>query len=143
MTDFRSMYDSKFLYAFDLKGRDVTATIASVKKIKIKNADKTENKPVVYFKESKEDPPRGLVLCKTNARTIAAMYGNEIEGWIGKRITLFPTMVDAFGKPTEAIRIKPMMPSKSAKAGEFAEPETLDGPEAPEHAGAREPGEEG
>jgi hypothetical protein len=132
-TDFRSMYDSNYLYAFDLQGRDVHVTIKEVKAAKVKNADKKEQrKPIVFFRESKD--PRGLVLCKTNGKTIAALYGNAIEGWIGKRITLFPTMVDAFGQTVEAIRIRPIAPKSTARPGEFADTEDAPTPESPEAA---------
>lgn len=141
MPDFRSMYDSNYLYAFDLKGRDVTVTIRDVRAVKVKNSEKEEKKPIVYFKESKD--ARGLVLCKTNGKTIAQMYGNDTDAWIGKRVTLFAAMVDAFGKTVEAIRIRPMIPKASAKGGEFSDAPLAPSPEAPEHAEVREPGEDG
>lgn len=144
MPDFRSLYDSNWLYAFDLKGREVTVTIREVKAVKVKNSEKEERKPVVYFKESHD--ARGLVLCKTNGKTIASMYGNMTEAWVGKRVTLFAANVDAFGKTVEAIRIRPLIPQKSAKGGEFADAPEMPTPEAPEHAGMdepREPGQDG
>jgi hypothetical protein len=145
MPDFRSMYDSNYLYAFDLKGRDVTVTIKEVKAVKVTNAQKKEQKkPLVTFKESKD--ARGLVLCKTNGKSIAAMYGNDTDAWPGKRITLFAAMVDAFGATVEAIRIRPLIPKPSAKGGEFADAETMPAPEAPDHAEldeSRQPGMEG
>lgn len=142
MPDFRSMYDSNFLYAFDLKGRDVTVTIKEVKAVKVTNAQKKEQKkPLVTFKESHD--ARGLVLCKTNGKTIAAMYGNDTDVWPGKRVTLFAAMVDAFGATVEAIRIRPMVPKSSAKGGEFAEAEMMPSPEAPDHAEVNEPREPG
>lgn len=145
MPDFRSMYDSNYLYAFDLKGRDVTVTIKSVAAAKVRNADKKEQKkPIVFFRESKD--PRGLVLCKTNGKTVAAMYGNDTDAWIGKRVTLFATNVDAFGQTVEAIRIRPMIPKATAKVGEFADAPEAPAPEAPDHAEVdepREPGQDG
>lgn len=141
MPDFRSMYDSNWIYAHDLKGRDVTVTIRETRVGKVKNATKEERKPVLYFKESKD--ARGLVLCKTNAKTVASLYGNETDNWTGKRVTLFPTTT-TFGKDTvDCVRIRPAIPKAASKAGEFAEPDEMPTPEAPEHAGAREPGEEG
>ena len=142
MPDFRSMYDSNYLYAFDLQGRDVTVTIANVKAAMVKNSEKeAQKKPIVFFRESKD--ARGLVLCKTNGKTIAAMYGNDTDGWIGKRITLFSATVDAFGKSVDAIRIRPTIPRAKAEPGSFAPVPGAPAPEAPEHAGAREPGEDG
>lgn len=144
MADYRSMFDANYLYSFDLKGRDVTATIKEVKVGKLKNAQqKEERKPVIFFAESKDK--RGLVANKTNCRTIAAMYGNDVDAWIGKRITLFPTQCDAFGKPADCIRIRPIIPTKGKSAGEFAEAQVMPPPEAPEHAdmNEREPGSDG
>lgn len=116
MTDYRAMYDSLYIYAFDLKGRDVTVTIKEVKAAKLRNANQPETKkPVIWFVESHDN--RGLVLCKTNARTIATLYGNETDAWVGKRITLYPTRVDAFGRETDAIRIRPSIPPEGKKAG--------------------------
>jgi hypothetical protein len=138
MADFRSMYDSSWIYAFDLKGRDVTVTIKEVRAAKIENGrergeKKTQRKPVLFFKESKDQ--RGLVLCKTNGKTIAAMYGNDTDAWIGKRVTLFPTVTDAFGQSNvECIRIRPKAPDKAKAPGEFADVPEMPAPESPEHA---------
>lgn len=134
MPDFRSMYDLNYLYAFDLKGRDVTVTIREVKAAKIKGADqKEQKKPIVFFAESKDQ--RGLVLCKTNAKTIASLYGNDTDAWRGKKVTLYPAQVSAFGQQVEAIRIRPSIPSAKSKSGEFAETPEAPAPEAPELIG--------
>lgn len=148
MPDFRTMYDANYIYAFNLGGKDVTLTIARVEAAKVKNADKKEQKkPIVYFKGaqvSKELPyGRGLVLCKTNGKTIAKMYGNNTDEWVGKRITLFSAMVDAFGQTVDAIRIRPTVPKATAKGGELEDAPEVPAPEAPEHAEIREPGEDG
>jgi hypothetical protein len=144
MTDFRSLYDSNYIYAFDLKGKDVTVTISEVRAAKVKGTDgKEQRKPILFFKESHDK--RGYVSCKTSSKAIAGLYGNDIEGWIGKRITLFPTVTDAFGKSNvECIRVRPTKPTKDRPAGEFAEVAAAPTPEAPEHAetAGREPGEE-
>jgi hypothetical protein len=141
MPDFRSMYDSNYLYAFDLKGRDVTVTIKEVRAAKVMGTDgKSQKKPLVFFKESHDN--RGLVLCKTNGKTIAAMYGNDTAGWVGNRVTLFPTTTEAFKQTVDCIRIRPQVPNKGKPTGEFAEAPEAPAPEAPEHAEVdeREPG---
>lgn len=143
MPDFRTMYDRNYLYAFDLQGRDVTVTVKEVRAAKVKDTEgKEQKKPIVFFKESHDD--RGLVLCKTNGKTIAALYGNLTETWIGKRITLFPTTTAAFGQTVECIRVRPKEPQKGKAAGEFAEPSEAPTPESPDHAelNEREPGDE-
>lgn len=132
MADYRSMYDSQWIYAFDLAGRDVVVTIGEVKAALVKDSEgKAQKKPVVFFRESKDK--RGLVLCKTNGKTIASLYGSDTDKWIGRKITLFPTQVSAFGQTVDAIRIRPTLPK--GKGGDFAETPSMATPEAPELAG--------
>jgi hypothetical protein len=144
MTDFRSLYDSNYLYSFDLKGRDVAVTIKEVKGAKVKGADgKEQRKMILYFKESHDG--RGYVAPKSAVgKVIAGMHGNNIEDWPGKRITLFPTQCEAFGKIVDCIRVRPTVPAKTKAAGEFAEVADAPMPEAPDHAEVteREPGDE-
>jgi hypothetical protein len=48
-----------------------------------------------------------FVLNKTNANAIAEALGEKkAVNWTGKRITLFPTQCDAFGKTADCIRVK-------------------------------------
>jgi hypothetical protein len=48
-----------------------------------------------------------MVLNKTNARTIRRHHGNEMDEWSGKKITLFRSTCDAFGKKNvPCIRVK-------------------------------------
>jgi len=48
-----------------------------------------------------------MVLNKTNARTIRRHHGNEMDDWPGKKITLFRSTCDAFGKKNvPCIRVK-------------------------------------
>jgi len=111
--DVRSMYDKEFLYAYDLQGRDVTVVITRVTQGKlVGTGGKSSKKPVLYFK-GKE---KGLGLCITNARTIAAIYGGfDAEKWIGKAITLFPTTTQFGGQTVDCIRIRPAKPGRDAK----------------------------
>jgi hypothetical protein len=63
-------------------------------------------KPVMYFQKAK----RGLIVNRTNWRAVADLYGDESDNWIGKRIVLAPAMVDAYGKQTKAVRVRPTRP---------------------------------
>ena len=63
-------------------------------------------KPVLYFKGKKS----GLVLNKTNGRTIAAAYGPDSDMWVGKAIILYPTETDFGGKRVPCIRCKSPAP---------------------------------
>ena len=102
--------------ADDLEGDEVTLTIASYIIKEFEQEDKktgehyTQRKPIVSFKET----DKTLVLNKTNRDAIAYGLGTkEMDEWVGKKITLFPT-VTSFGNDTvPCIRIRV---SKTAKA---------------------------
>lgn len=131
------MFDSQWLYAHDLLGRDVVVTFARVVAARVKDSEgKEQKKPVAYFKESKDN--RGLVLNKTNCKVVAALYGAETDKWIGRRVTLFPTTTSAFGQTVDCIRIRPTVPPTKGKSGDFAETPELTSPEAPDLAGVHE-----
>lgn len=129
-TDVRSLYEKEFLYSYDLQGRDVTLTIERVVQGKLVGVGgKSNKKPVVHFREGK-DPKKGLGLCITNARTIAGICGSfEVEKWVGKRITLYPTTTEFGGKTVDCIRIRPEAPKGAA-------------PRSASPAPAREPGDD-
>lgn len=128
--DVRSMYDKEFLYAYDLQGRDITVTIAKVTQGKLVGVGgKSSKKPVIYFK-GKE---KGLGLCITNARIIAAIYGGfEVDKWVGRSITLYPTTTTFGGATVDCIRIRPTKPGKGTPVDESPD-------EVPP---AREPGDD-
>lgn len=108
MPDYRTFFDRDYLGAFDLEGKDVTVTIARVEGVELapQKGRKKAHKPACFF-EGKE---KGLLLNKTNAKQIAALYGNKTEGWIGKRITIFPTTTDMAGETVECLRVRPRAP---------------------------------
>lgn len=108
MPDFRTMYDNEFLYHFDLPaGRDAVVTIAKCVPGEVTGkGGKKSKKPVLYF-QGKE---KALALCKTNGRTIATLYGNDVAAWGGKKIALYATTTQ-FGPDTVGcIRIRPSVP---------------------------------
>ena len=111
--DVRKMYDKEFIYAYDLEGKDVTVTIASVKGGELTGTGgKKTKKPVVYFEGTK----KGLGLNITNARTIAGLYGSfDSEKWIGKKITLYPTQTQFGSQTMDCIRIRNVVPKGKAE----------------------------
>jgi len=114
--DFRSMYSADYLGAWDLDGKDVTATIGRVvaKEI-IGEGGKTDRKPVVYFRRADgTESPKGLILNKTNGRTVASLYGPKVEAWVGQRITLYPATTSVGGRTTDCIRVRPIKPAAEA-----------------------------
>lgn len=110
-THWKSMTERSFIYAFDLAGKDVHVKIAKVVAGELTAAGgRKSKKPLVYF-DGKEKP---LALNATNAKTIATLYGNYVEKWIGKWITLYPTTTEMAGETCEAIRVRPVAPSGKA-----------------------------
>lgn len=101
-------FPSKYLKSGDLpENGDLALTIKEVSLETVGQDADAEQKPIVYFDET----DKGMVLNKTNALTIANLYGPETSGWTGKRIALFATEVDFAGKQTLAIRVRLRAPA--------------------------------
>jgi len=125
------LFPNAYLSADDFRGADVTMTIARLTVEDLRtNGGSTEKKPCLYFVEIEDKHKRGrmddnkkLVLNKTNAKTIAAMYGNETDDWVGKRITLYPTTTK-FGRDTvDCIRVRPSKPRAAQARKQNREPD--------------------
>lgn len=132
MTHWRDMMDSDYLFAADLRGKDRTVTIAKVTAGQlVGSGGKKTRKPLVYFAESSTGKPLGMNT--TNCRTVATLYGNDTEGWIGKKITLYPTTTSVGGETVECIRIRPRKPSGGEEKRRVTEMQSSE----------REPGSDG
>jgi hypothetical protein len=94
------------------------ADLETEKKLRIKSVteeqvgEKKEQKLVVWFTNDKH----GLVLNKTNNRTIRGEFGDECSGWTGKIVVLFPTTDEFRGKMVPVLRVR-IPPPKQATAG--------------------------
>ena len=117
-----SDYDkSKYLRAEDLK-RDTKFRIKAVTEELFEKDGKTEKKPVLWF----TNDDRGLVLNKTNNRTVRGAFGDVPAGLIGKIIIVFPMMTDVRGKMTPALRVR-IPPPKQAAAAAAPQPPVTSG----------------
>lgn len=136
MTHWKSLMDRKYLFAFDLEGKDRTLTIERVVagELEGEKGRKTK-KPLCYFAESKSGKP--LALNATNSKAIAKLYGNDIEGWVGKRITLYPTTTEMGGETVECIRVRTRVPPEPRGRSVEPAPNETQAPEP------REPGSDG
>ena len=92
-------FPSNYVKASELQGKDCPVTIKEVKMEKVGD----DQKPIVYFIGS----DKGLVLNKTNANTIMAMYGGDTDMWTGKPIVLYAADVEFQGKMVQGIRVRP------------------------------------
>jgi hypothetical protein len=131
MSDYRSMYEGTYLGAWNLvneKGEKVEpiVTISSVEAGTITGeGGKKSKKPLIHF-EGKSLP---MVIGKTVGKTIAGMYGTEVNSWVGKRIQLYATTTQFGGQDRDCIRVRPTPPTETRGKPQPGKP--------------REPGEEG
>ena len=103
---------SKYLRAEDLKA-EKKFRIKAVTVEVVGNGRKEEEKLVVWFTNDK----RGLVLNKTNNRTLRGAFGDDTSAWPNRIIVVFPTMVDMRGKMTPALRVRMPAPKQTGTAG--------------------------
>jgi len=103
------LYPSKYVKAADLRGKDVVVVIESIEPRHelVSQGNKREQKPVFNL----AGKAKQFICNKTNAKTIAKIYGNDPRQWIGKAITLYPTTVRAGGTEHECIRVRSEAPA--------------------------------
>ena len=108
MTKWKDLYGSEYLRAEDLSEKGSTATIVAVEQDVMESDDDAGNpqakkSAVVTFKETKTRWAVNVI----NRTCLEAMFGEEIESAIGKRVTLHSDLCEVkgkyFGKP--AIRV--------------------------------------
>ncbi len=98
---------SPHLEALDLGdkiGDERTLTVAGVE-IREVGQEKVRRGVVLFI-----EFPRGLVLNKTNSRTIADLWGSDTGKWIGKRITLYRSETAFQGKTVACVRVRDQRP---------------------------------
>jgi hypothetical protein len=90
MVNVNDVYGGKYLNAKKVTSeklwrKPLTISLVELEEFKKLNedTDETEDKLVVSFKETEY----GLILNKTNANTLAEMYGDESDDWIGHKVS--------------------------------------------------------
>lgn len=121
------LFPNDYVSAAEFAGKDYTLTIREVKIEGVQTDDGKESKPVLFFVETKKK----LILNRTNSESIATMYGGAVEGWPGKRITLFPATTSAFGATVDCVRIREKVPPARGAASNT--PPDQDGEAFAEH----------
>jgi hypothetical protein len=86
--DWDELYPGRFIKAADLKGKNVTLTIASVDLEELEGDKGKQIKGVVGFERTEKQ----LALNKTNGICLKEMFGKKVQGWVGKKVTLMPSM---------------------------------------------------
>ena len=87
-----------------LKGDDIEpGEIVSIKEVRDEIVGvEQESLPVLYLKEY----DKGIVLNKTNAKSIVGIYGDDERRWDGKKLMLVTETVRFKGETTNAIRMQ-------------------------------------
>ena len=83
MTD---AFPSSFLKADDLGGKQVEVTIESVTMEELGQGADKQQKLIIAFRGK----DKKLVCNKTNANTIAGLYGDDTDAWVGQKIAIMP-----------------------------------------------------
>ena len=119
----RDALPGRYLSGDDLDG-EVIVTIDRVvmESFRDPRTRQESRKPVMYFQRAK----RGLIINRTNWRTVADLYGDESDNWVGKRIALVSMMVDAYGKQTKAVRVRPTRPPEPRARNDVSVAEPTD-----------------
>jgi len=104
--------------AYDQSRYFKAADMQTEKKLRIKDATEEEigagqdkeKKLVVWFTNDQ----RGLVLNKTNNRTLRGAFGDDCAGWKGKIIVVYPTTDEFRGRMVPVLRVR-IPPPKEGK----------------------------
>lgn len=103
-THWKKHFDYRFLSGDELDG-EITVTISRVVDEEVFNpsSNSKEKALAIYFEKAK----KGIVLNKTNAKTIAKVVGSPYkEDWIGKKIIIYPKQGKFFGETMKVVRVK-------------------------------------
>ena len=113
-TNWHKLANKDYLGSWDIEGNsDLVLTIRNITKRPVKNPQGKEEECIICEWKEAYKP---MILNATNCKAIAKAYNSEyIEDWVGKRIALFTTTVQAFGDTTEAIRVRPYAPRIETK----------------------------
>lgn len=89
---------ARFINAAFLSDGDITAKIDSISEIELDGNDRL----VVTMK----GVDKGLVLNRTNGDVLADAFGDELNDWVGKEITLYKDRCQMRGKMVDCVRVK-------------------------------------
>ena len=87
VSSYDELYVGRFLKAGNLKGSQVTLTIAGLWTEELTGEKGVSRKAIVSF----EKTDMQHVLPKINGTCLKAMFGGDVTQWIGKRVALYPT----------------------------------------------------
>jgi hypothetical protein len=96
--------DNRYVAAYELGGKDVTLRIKAVGSAAVEGPKGNKKKCIITFDGARKP----FLANPTNCKTIAAMYGNDADAWVGKTITLFATTTASPEGVVDCIRVRPI-----------------------------------
>lgn len=93
-------FKSDYFKSSHLTGQPLDAIINECVMAEIVGSN--DEKPILSFKDQK----MSLILNSVNWNTIEELYGDETDGWEGKKITLFQSSCEFQGKRVDCIRVR-------------------------------------
>lgn len=98
---------SPHIEALDIGEKIGEERVFTITRVEVKEVGSEKvKKGVVFFTET----DRGLVLNKTNSRTIAALYGSETDKWKNKRLTVYRSETSFQNKIVPCVRVRDSKP---------------------------------
>lgn len=123
LTHWKKFYNNTYLGTWSLPdGKDIILTMTKVvREDVVGQGGRKEQLPVLYFQEV----DKGLVLNKTNGKTIEKLYTPYVENWNGKRIQIFAKNDIKIGngrnaETTDGLRVRPMVPANLQESEKVA-----------------------
>jgi len=121
MPHWKSMIEKDYFGAWSLldpktgKAREVVVEIEKAQSENLKTAQTPKGKRKLVLRLKGQ--AKGLVINSTNAITIASMYGDNTDGWAGKKIALYVGQArnPQDGSMVPAIRVRPKVPGTNAE----------------------------
>lgn len=116
MTHWRKFDDPNYMGAYYLEhDKDLIVEIARFEQGVAKSKDGEKKKGLIYFKGHSKP----LLMNATNGKMISRILKSEqVEDWIGKRISLYVTREKAFGETIDVVRVRATLPPQTAPNSE-------------------------
>lgn len=92
--DWDELYPGRFIKAGELQGKKLTLRILKVALDELVGEKGAKIKGIVTFARDDERAAKEFALNKTNGFCLREMFGRKVQAWLGKRVTLFPTVIE-------------------------------------------------
>jgi len=102
MSKRNEIFPSKYVKSGDLRGKPLVEEIEWAPTETLGNGSEAERKTVLHFRGGTKPLPLNM----TNWDAVAAIAGDDTDGWPGHRVELYPTTTELKGKIVDCIRIR-------------------------------------